>query len=140
MREGVEDCNKFKVFCNVFIKKGSWVGIKVQIKFMFRKKLEDKEKKKDKKSDILVEDDGKIENKNEIDMMKEEDYLFQIEIEGEGDKVDSDVYKIWRLFKCYDFLLGVMMFKFIVVEESFVFDKFQFIVKWGGEFMYFVCY
>lgn len=133
MREGVEDRNKLKALRNVLIKKGSWAGTKVQIKPMFRKKPEDKEKKKDKKSDTPAEDDSKTENKNEGDTMKEEDHPLQTETEGEGDKADSDAYKTRRSPKRHDSLSGVTMSKFTAAEESLVLDKLQLIVKWGGE-------
>ncbi|KAK4180826.1 putative cortical actin cytoskeleton protein asp1 [Triangularia setosa] len=133
MRAGVEDRNKLKALRNVLIKKGSWAGTKVQIKPMFRKRPEDKEKKKDKKSDIPAEDDGKTSNKNEIDTIKEEDHPLQTETEGEGDKADSDAYKTRRSPKRHDSLSGVTMSKFTAAEESLVLDKLQLIVKWGGE-------
>jgi hypothetical protein len=112
MRAGIEDRNKLRSLRNVLIKKGSWAGTKVQIKPMFRKKVEPKPPKEHK------------------DVIKEEEPM---QTDEDADKKDDGEKTPRKPSKRHDSLSGVTMSKFTAAEESLVLDKLQLIVKWGGE-------
>lgn len=106
---GIEDGVKLKALRNVLVKKGSWAGTKVQIKPMFRKKI-----------DEAVAAQGAPETG---------------EPKAQDRKGASPALGIQRKpsSKRHDSLSGVTMSKFTAAEERLVLDKLQLIVKWGGE-------
>ena len=113
MEAGIEDRTKLRSLRNVLIKKGSWAGTKVQIKPMFRKKVEPKTPKEHNNKDLIKEEEP---------------------IQTDEDAEKKDGGKTPRKPpKRHDSLSGVTMSKFTAAEESLVFDKLQLIVKWGGE-------
>lgn len=105
----IEDRAKLKALRNVLVKKGSWAGTKVQIKPMFRKKIDD--------SPSIPETTEAGEASSQQDKSPS--------LASEGQRKPST--------KRDDSLSGVTMSKFTAAEERLVLDKLQLIVKWGGE-------
>lgn len=115
MKAGIEDRGKLRSLRNVLIKKGSWAGTKVQIKPMFRKKVEPKPAEEPKEV-VRADEPAVIE-----------------ETESEADKTAGEEKPPRKGARRQDSLSGVTMSKFTAAEESLVLDKLQLIVKWGGE-------
>jgi len=116
IQEGVEDKHKLKALRNVLLKKGGWVGTKVQIKPMFRKrKVEDSPK-----ATFAIIADIPVDVSKAIPSaataLSEE---FSDSEHGPLKRADS--------------LTGVTLSRITAAEESLVLDKLQLIVKWGGE-------
>ncbi|KAM4056973.1 histidine phosphatase superfamily (branch 2) domain-containing protein [Hirsutella rhossiliensis] len=109
---GIEDRAKLKALRNVLVKKGSWAGTKVQIKPMFRKKIDEAPPVQEAP---VSSGDGEA---NSHDRSSESPA-------PEGQCKPSS--------KRHDSLSGVTMSKFTAAEERLVLDKLQLIVKWSGE-------
>ncbi|KAH6634490.1 histidine phosphatase superfamily-domain-containing protein [Chaetomium sp. MPI-SDFR-AT-0129] len=140
MQEGVEDPVKLRALRNVLTKKGSWAGTKVQIKPMFRKKLDGKNAKLSKEQGQEKDqgqDQGRgqdqDEGKQKEAAVKEEESASQKDEEAVDKKDDGGEYTPRKPPRRNDSLSGVTMSKFTAAEESLVLDKLQLIVKWGGE-------
>lgn len=112
MHEGVEDRTKLKTLRNVLVKKGGWVGTKVQIKPMFRKR----------KADDLPE--GAVPHIADIpvDLSKA--------LPGKtGGNLEGPKSELSRSNSVAEITLS----RITAAEERLVLDKLQLIVKWGGE-------
>lgn len=113
--EGVEDPEKLRNLKNILVKKGGWIGTKVQIKPMFRRKTAD------------VEKNNSAISKEELPKLKAADK----EVEKEqNDKFDEPEH---NLLERYDSLSEITLSRITAAENSLVLDKLQLIVKWGGE-------
>ncbi|KAJ8126185.1 hypothetical protein O1611_g7453 [Lasiodiplodia mahajangana] len=141
VKQGIEDRNKLKALRNVLVKKGGWAGTKVQIKPMFSKK---------KSVDVAPETianlpegittDSLIPDTESRQQKEEADAKIGLPDEAPDAKgiVDSEEEKPQEKARHgaprrQDSMSGVTMSKFTAADNSFVLDKLQLIVKWGGE-------
>ncbi|KAI5919854.1 histidine phosphatase superfamily-domain-containing protein [Camillea tinctor] len=148
LKAGEEDMNKLKSLRNVLVKKGGWAGTKVQIKPMFRKK---------KTAEMTPESTPKVTEGVKMESQLDETTLPEIQQETDKETHDSfedetemgeqtpdngqpedDVSgaesgRPGRPPRRQDSMSGVTMSKFTAADNSFVLDKLQLIVKWGGE-------
>ncbi|KAI1133598.1 hypothetical protein F5Y10DRAFT_228151 [Nemania abortiva] len=141
IKQGIEDRNKLKALRNVLVKKGGWAGTKVQIKPMFSKK-KSVDVTPDSignlpegvKIDSLVPDTSDQQHKEETDAkieLSNEDLNVQDMVNDEEDKSQDKTRQ--GPPRRQDSMSGVTMSKFTAADNSFVLDKLQLIVKWGGE-------
>ncbi|KAI1179415.1 hypothetical protein F4777DRAFT_475358 [Nemania sp. FL0916] len=141
IKQGVEDRNKLKALRNVLVKKGGWAGTKVQIKPMFSKRrpvdvtpesMADANEM-DKSDPLAPEKTTRpdIEEANDTLGVRIEDPNNQsVATDEEGKSHDNTRQDTPRR---QDSMSGVTMSKFTAADNSFVLDKLQLIVKWGGE-------
>ncbi|KAI0525736.1 histidine phosphatase superfamily-domain-containing protein [Xylaria bambusicola] len=141
IKQGKEDRNKLKALRNVLIKKGGWAGTKVQIKPMFSKK---------KSAEAVPESTAGVPGAVEADLVagsapqhrkegelasqansSEKDHGFQ-DVDGDEETKAQDKGR-QSAPRRQDSMSGVTMSKFTAADNSFVLDKLQLIVKWGGE-------
>ncbi|KAI1776965.1 histidine phosphatase superfamily-domain-containing protein [Hypoxylon cercidicola] len=148
LKAGEEDRNKLKSLRNVLVKKGGWAGTKVQIKPMFRKK---KTAEMETESTPKVTEGVKLESDATATSLMEEKQGDSEENQSSskeqnskadddqsgldtGEAVVSDAENQSRFPpRRQDSMSGVTMSKFTAADNSFVLDKLQLIVKWGGE-------
>ncbi|RKF65694.1 putative inositol pyrophosphate synthase vip1 [Erysiphe neolycopersici] len=115
LHEGIEDLEKLRNLKNVLVKKGGWIGTKVQIKPMFRRKKANKAKH------------------NTIISKEKPPKLMNVDYEpGEEQNEKSDEPEHYVLER-YDSLSEITLSRITAAENSLVLDKLQLIVKWGGE-------
>ncbi|RYC61182.1 hypothetical protein CHU98_g5040 [Xylaria longipes] len=141
IKQGVEDRNKLKALRNVLIKKGGWAGTKVQIKPMFSKK---------KSAEVLPESTANIPEEVKTESLTSgtptEEHKAEVVVKPGSFKEDLDTQDRANneeekprdktrqgVFRRQDSMTGVTMSKFTAADNSFVLDKLQLIVKWGGE-------
>ncbi|RDI88796.1 hypothetical protein Vi05172_g1325 [Venturia inaequalis] len=115
MKEGVEDPAKLRLLRSSLLKKGAWVGTKVQIKPMFRKK---------KKEELAATVQHSPEQVQPASV--------------DGASVDgppaADVREaLGGLEARQDSTPDVTLSRISAKEKDLVLDKLQLIVKWGGE-------
>ncbi|KAI1430361.1 histidine phosphatase superfamily-domain-containing protein [Xylaria sp. FL1777] len=145
IKQGKEDRNKLKALRNVLVKKGGWAGTKVQIKPMFSKK---------KSAEMVPESTTSVPGEAQIDSLPaktphqqdgessstklklfEKDEDAQHDAKGmtddEGERSQEKNRRATP--RRQDSMSGVTMSKFTAADNSFVLDKLQLIVKWGGE-------
>ncbi|KAI8633404.1 hypothetical protein F5Y19DRAFT_299022 [Xylariaceae sp. FL1651] len=140
IKQGEEDRNKLKSLRNVLVKKGGWAGTKVQIKPMFRKK-KSAEMTHDSTPNVVegvkMESpvpvaSAQLENEDTdtvIQTLKDE-----TNVQGSVKEEENSLDKTRRAApRRQDSMSGVTMSKFTAADNSFVLDKLQLIVKWGGE-------
>ncbi|KAI1491451.1 histidine phosphatase superfamily-domain-containing protein [Biscogniauxia mediterranea] len=147
LKTGEEDITKLKSLRNVLVKKGGWAGTKVQIKPMFRKK---KTAEMTPESTPKVTEGVKMESQldettsqetNQVgdeiqDSLEDETEMKEQTSENntpEDDVSATDGGRPGRPPRRQDSMSGVTMSKFTAADNSFVLDKLQLIVKWGGE-------
>lgn len=135
LKAGEEDRNKLKSLRNVLVKKGGWAGTKVQIKPMFRKK---KTAEMTTEATPNVAEGVKLDSETSsqahssiIDQLRAEDGQYGPDT-SEAVISDSE-NQPGRVPRRQDSMSGVTMSKFTAADNSFVLDKLQLIVKWGGE-------
>ncbi|KAI1347532.1 histidine phosphatase superfamily-domain-containing protein [Xylaria sp. FL0043] len=141
IKQGKEDPNKLKALRNVLVKKGGWAGTKVQIKPMFSKK-KSAETAPELASNIPGEVQSDSSAARTLHHQIGEDLSTKLEpLEKEQDHNDvannegeKSQHKIRQAPpRRQDSMSGVTMSKFTAADNSFVLDKLQLIVKWGGE-------
>ncbi len=110
LKQGEEDPEKLRLLRTSLARKGSWVGTKVQIKPMFRKR-----KREETKDFVFV---GTDENPPIIPA---------------GLAMDSDQGPGELSSQRADSSAGVTLSRFSAAENDLVIDKLQLIIKWGGE-------
>ncbi|KAI0399387.1 hypothetical protein F4802DRAFT_40732 [Xylaria palmicola] len=138
IKQGVEDRNKLKALRNVLVKKGGWAGTKVQIKPMFSKKksVETTPEPKEIASAGLKADSLDLAEQHKVEGIAKQESSGQ-DRATEDIAVDEEVKSQDRnklgAFRRQDSMSGVTMSKFTAADNSFVLDKLQLIVKWGGE-------
>lgn len=116
-QEGVEDREKLRTLRNVLAKKGGWTGTKVQIKPMFRKR---------KPAELYPAEDRSTEDGV---VAKEPDTVSAISPTREADSNGDLTGRGQR----QDSLSDTTLSRITAAENSYVLDKLQLIVKWGGE-------
>ena len=112
--EGVEDPEKLQILRTSLARKGAWIGTKVQIKPMFRKRKPEEIRK-------LQASVG-----NEASMPSSP--ITAKEIVEEPEEVDPT-----RPHGRSDSLTDVTLSRFSAAENDLILDKLQLIIKWGGE-------
>ncbi|KAI1650674.1 histidine phosphatase superfamily-domain-containing protein [Daldinia loculata] len=145
LKAGEEDRNKLKSLRNVLVKKGGWAGTKVQIKPMFRKKktAEMNESTPEVTEGVKMESEIVENPHKEVEAKKEPDQppaKEQLEAEDGQRRADPSEVVVSDSEqqpkyppRRQDSMSGVTMSKFTAADNSFVLDKLQLIVKWGGE-------
>ncbi|SZF00485.1 unnamed protein product [Blumeria hordei] len=115
LKEGIEDSEKLKNLRNVLVKKGGWIGTKVQIKPMFRMKPD------------FVPEMPALTSRAEA--------LHSASTDSLDHKLSTDLDENSESgpLKHKDSLSGITLSRITAVENSLVLDKLQLIVKWGGE-------
>ncbi|KAI1450334.1 histidine phosphatase superfamily-domain-containing protein [Annulohypoxylon stygium] len=146
IKAGEEDRNKLRSLRNVLVKKGGWAGTKVQIKPMFRKKktaemsaestpkVTEGVKMETEVKDISLKEKPGNSNQDQsptIQPSKAEDG--QRELDTSEALVSDNELQPRNPPRRQDSMSGVTMSKFTAADNSFVLDKLQLIVKWGGE-------
>ncbi|KAI1342386.1 histidine phosphatase superfamily-domain-containing protein [Xylariaceae sp. FL0016] len=140
LRAGEEDPNKLKSLRNVLVKKGGWAGTKIQIKPMFRKKksaeISPAPTPKVTEGVKMGETDPKDQNKEAEKQIPEQSLKGKDKAEERVKAEDGTMGSEGKARmppKRQDSMSGVTMSKFTAADNSFVLDKLQLIVKWGGE-------
>lgn len=148
LKAGEEDRNKLKSLRNVLVKKGGWAGTKVQIKPMFRKKktsemssestpkVTEGVKMESEVPDISSKGEPEIRSDQNETSTKEQQPQAEDDQGGldTAEAIASDAEVQSRNPpRRQDSMSGVTMSKFTAADNSFVLDKLQLIVKWGGE-------
>jgi inositol hexakisphosphate/diphosphoinositol-pentakisphosphate kinase len=110
MKEGIEDPDKLKLLRSSLLKKGAWVGTKVQIKPMFRQK---------KKEELAVA----------TEPSPQEAQLASADVNPAGEVKEV----LDRIESPHDSTPDVTLSRISAKEKDLVLDKLQLIVKWGGE-------
>ncbi|KAI0971495.1 histidine phosphatase superfamily-domain-containing protein [Xylaria arbuscula] len=140
IKQGKEDRNKLKALRNVLVKKGGWAGTKVQIKPMFSKK-----RSTDAVSELATNVPGDAQPESStartLDQQHREETttnLYSREEDQNADTIKVEGEKYQNRIRQgaprrQDSMSGVTMSKFTAADNSFVLDKLQLIVKWGGE-------
>ncbi|KAF2226255.1 histidine phosphatase superfamily-domain-containing protein [Elsinoe ampelina] len=119
LREGIEDQQKLRTLLNALQKKGSWLGTKVQIKPMFRKKKKEaKEAEQEKAKEKPASASPKLLPKDHSDLEP-------------GSPVDHFLkdYKPTRSESISETTLS----RITAAEDNLVLEKLQLVMKWGGE-------
>ncbi|KAI1435642.1 hypothetical protein GGR50DRAFT_693878 [Xylaria sp. CBS 124048] len=134
VKQGEEDRNKLKSLRDILVKKGGWAGTKVQIKPMFRKK---------KSMDVASVSEGlgtDVQTSEAPTPVGEEDvnatqYLKadEMDLDAQTTTTQLDEKSLQGAPRRQDSMSEVTMSKFTAADNSFVLDKLQLIVKWGGE-------
>ncbi|POS83519.1 hypothetical protein EPUL_005728 [Erysiphe pulchra] len=115
LHEGIEDPEKLRNLKNVLVKKGGWIGTKVQIKPMFRRKAANQIKH------------NTVISKEKLPKLMNSDHEAGEEHIEKFDGPENSV------LERYDSLSEVTLSRITAAENSLVLDKLQLIVKWGGE-------
>ncbi|KAI1324011.1 hypothetical protein F5Y16DRAFT_324501 [Xylariaceae sp. FL0255] len=132
-----EDPIKLRSLRNVLVKKGGWAGTKVQIKPMFRKKKSAEVPPPSTPSVVegMQMDSPSLEARKSLEGEAPGEIISSLVAAASGDEVVKEDSTGARRNppKRQDSMSGVTMSKFTAADNSFVLDKLQLIVKWGGE-------
>ncbi|PSK55920.1 hypothetical protein B9Z65_4798 [Elsinoe australis] len=122
MREGIEDQQKLRTLLNALQKKGSWLGTKVQIKPMFRKK---------KKENSEADKSEKPEKADKADKASPKLTPKDHSTIEAGSPIESFLkdYKPQRSESVSETTLS----RLTAAEDNLVLEKLQLVMKWGGE-------
>ncbi|KAL9604334.1 MAG: hypothetical protein Q9219_000522 [cf. Caloplaca sp. 3 TL-2023] len=115
LREGIEDPDKLQLLKTSLARKGAWVGTKVQIKPMFRRR-----KTTEMQGRMPVEAGNGIPTPF---------------IAPEKMTADPETERtpLSRPQTRHDSLTGMTLSRFSAAENDLILDKLQLIIKWGGE-------
>ncbi|KAI1268865.1 hypothetical protein F5Y18DRAFT_169968 [Xylariaceae sp. FL1019] len=139
IKQGEEDHTKLRSLRNVLVKKGGWAGTKVQIKPMFSKKKSAAETSSQSPADLVEGVALDVPASDALprgESQTSNNAPFTSQKESNPDEVEEGEpgVKSRRLApRRQDSMSGVTMSKFTAADNSFVLDKLQLIVKWGGE-------
>ena len=115
IEEGVEDPEKLQMLRTSLARKGAWIGTKVQIKPMFRKRKPEETRK----IRASVDDEKSMPSSP----------IAAKEIVEEPEEVKDHTRPNSRS----DSLTDVTLSRFSAAENDLILDKLQLIIKWGGE-------
>ncbi|KAL8932813.1 MAG: hypothetical protein Q9216_006661 [Gyalolechia sp. 2 TL-2023] len=115
LREGIEDPNKLQLLKTSLARKGAWMGTKVQIKPMFRKRK-------------AAEMQGRLPIGKEADTPAPLIAAEALKADPEGESNPRS-----RAQTRHDSLTGMTLSRFSAAENDLILDKLQLIIKWGGE-------
>lgn len=115
LREGIEDPEKLQLLKTSLARKGAWMGTKVQIKPMFRKRK-------------ATEMQGRIAAEEEVASPAS-----LIAAESFTADPENETSPLSRPQTRHDSLTGMTLSRFSAAENDLVLDKLQLIIKWGGE-------
>ncbi|GAP82605.1 putative inositol pyrophosphate synthase [Rosellinia necatrix] len=137
IKQGKEDRNKLRSLRNVLVKKGGWAGTKVQIKPMFSKK-KSAEPTPESAANTPEEAEKALPAPINLGQQPEEEVNANLEPPGDAKAINNDEEEKSQDEapdgpRRQDSMSGVTMSKFTAADNSFVLDKLQLIVKWGGE-------
>ncbi|KXS94815.1 hypothetical protein AC578_6435 [Pseudocercospora eumusae] len=147
MSEGVEDMNKLRTLQNALAKKGAWPGTKVQIKPMFKKPKEGKDKQQDK-DENGDQNQEKKERKHSVPMVEStepadaEEWRKRLGADPSlqptkpvefGEVSDPTGPAGARTMSRSDSLPEITMSRHAAADQNLVLDKLQLVMKWGGE-------
>ncbi|KAI0206487.1 histidine phosphatase superfamily-domain-containing protein [Astrocystis sublimbata] len=144
IKQGVEDRNKLRSLRNVLVKKGGWAGTKVQIKPMFSKQKSaeaasgqtantpEEAKTESVTLGTLAQLQSEVSAEESLKPVVVSDSLNAPNTAGSESEASQDKTR-QSAFRRQDSMSGVTMSKFTAADNSFVLDKLQLIVKWGGE-------
>lgn len=110
LEEGVEDREKLQLLKTSLARKGAWMGTKVQIKPMFRKR-----------------------KATEMQGRTTEDVTPTSLTAAESLTADPEAEPSSRPQTRHDSLTGITLSRFSAAENDLILDKLQLIIKWGGE-------
>lgn len=117
LREGFEDQEKLQLLKTSLARKGAWMGTKVQIKPMFRKRK-------------ATEMQGRITT-DKVDKSTSLIAAETLTAEPRGER--SDPIPLSRPQTRHDSSTGMTLSRFSAAENDLILDKLQLIIKWGGE-------
>ncbi|KAI4176677.1 MAG: hypothetical protein LQ346_007848 [Caloplaca aetnensis] len=112
LEEGVEDGEKLQLLKTSLARKGAWMGTKVQIKPMFRKRK-------------ATEMQGRTTEEDSTTSLIAAESL-TADPEGEPSPTSRPQTR-------HDSLTGMTLSRFSAAENDLILDKLQLIIKWGGE-------
>ncbi|KAL8712067.1 MAG: hypothetical protein Q9225_007003, partial [Loekoesia sp. 1 TL-2023] len=115
LQEGIEDPDKLQLLKTSLARKGAWMGTKVQIKPMFRKRK-------------AAEMQGRVPVGEEADTPTT---LIAAEILTADP--ESEALPLSRPQTRHDSLTDMTLSRFSAAENDLILDKLQLIIKWGGE-------
>ena len=115
LQEGIEDPNKLQLLKTSLARKGAWMGTKVQIKPMFRKRKG-------------TEMQGRVPQEDGSDMPTSQVAPEIMVADGE-----NQTAPLSRPHTRQDSLTGITLSRFSAAENDLILDKLQLIIKWGGE-------
>lgn len=143
MEEGEEDMTKLRVLQNALARKGAWPGTKVQIKPMFKKPKDGKEKNKendDKAKKEKEKDDKGVDPSDSVPIAgpvgEEEVEKWKKQVTAEPTTlphVDSGGPSQVLAQTRSDSLSEVTMSRAAAADNGLTVDKLQLVMKWGGE-------
>ena len=112
MQQGIEDPEKLQVLRTSLARKGAWMGTKVQIKPMFRKRKPEESLQK-LKNEANTDAGGALSTTSDlVDSPQESSF---------GSHIRSNSFN------------GSTLSRFSAAENDLIIDKLQLIIKWGGE-------
>ncbi|KAI4187521.1 MAG: hypothetical protein L6R41_002767 [Letrouitia leprolyta] len=115
LQQGIEDPNKLQLLKTSLARKGAWMGTKVQIKPMFRRRK-------------ATEMQGRIPTVQGADTPTS---LIAAETLTTDPESETDPRS--RPQTRHDSLTGMTLSRFSAAENDLILDKLQLIIKWGGE-------
>ncbi|KAI3331540.1 hypothetical protein HD806DRAFT_162916 [Xylariaceae sp. AK1471] len=142
IKQGEEDRKKLKSLRKVLVKKGGWAGTKVQIKPMFSKRKSAETTAESTpnviegvKMDSSTPATSPPQDKEEANAKSQPSQQDMDAQDTANDEEEKSLDHKTRLGapRRQDSMSGVTMSKFTAADNSFVLDKLQLIVKWGGE-------
>ncbi|KAI1822821.1 hypothetical protein F4861DRAFT_373104 [Xylaria intraflava] len=134
VKQGEEDRSKLKALRDILVKKGGWAGTKVQIKPMFSKKKSVESAPVRNVPEGTKMDGGASEAPTQP--VKDETLASQetyTDLDSQDTTIQGEEKTRQGTPRRQDSMSEVTMSKFTAADNSFVLDKLQLIVKWGGE-------
>ena len=115
IEEGDEDPEKLQILRTSLARKGAWIGTKVQIKPMFRKR----------KPEEIRKLQASVDNETSVPSSP----IAAKEIVEEPEEVNDHTRPHFRS----DSVADITLSRFSAAENDLILDKLQLIIKWGGE-------
>ena len=115
MKQGIEDAEKLQLLRTSLARKGAWMGTKVQIKPMFRKRKPEEDLQR-----LSVESGGDAAGA-------------LIATRGRSSSPQESLIDSQQAHTRSDSFNGSTLSRFSAAENDLIIDKLQLIIKWGGE-------